>query len=119
MCPMSCCYFDHYQADPDSEPKAIGGFTPLNKVYAFEPIPDELPDDLHGHILGAQGNVWTEYMPSSDHVEYMTFPRLCALSEVLWSPGGTHSWDDFLIRLRPHLRRLDRVGVNYSRHGLS
>jgi len=115
MCPMSHCYFDHYQADPDKEPKAIGGFSPLEKVYAFNPIPDDLPDEYHGRILGAQGNVWTEYMPNSDHVEYMTFPRMCALSEVLWSPVDSRSWDDFLERMRSHLGRLEKLGVNYRR----
>lgn len=118
MCPMSHCYFDHYQAGPDGEPKAIGGFSPLDKVYAFEPIPDNLPRELHRRILGAQGNVWTEYMPNADHVEYMTFPRLCALAEVLWSPRETRSWEDFIARLDGHLRRLDQIGVNYRRPSL-
>jgi hexosaminidase len=115
MCPGSHCYFDHYQAEPSGEPKAIGGFTPLDKIYAFEPIPDDLPAELHGRILGGQGNVWTEYMHDTAHVEYMTFPRLCALAEVLWSPTGGRSYDEFVKRLRDHLGRLDRLGVNYRR----
>ena len=115
MCPMSHCYFDHYQAEPGGEPKAIGGFTPLEKVYAFEPIPQGLPAELHGRILGAQGNVWTEYMFDADHVEYMTFPRLCALAEVLWSPAVGRAGEDFVNRLRSHLSRLDRLGVKYRR----
>ena len=115
MCPMPFCYFDHYQADPDKEPKAIGGFTPLDRVYEFDPIPDDLQDNLLSNILGAQGNVWTEYMPDTDHVEYMTFPRLCALSEVLWTQRESRSRDDFLSRLSTHLGRLDRIGVNYRR----
>jgi hexosaminidase len=113
MCPMSHCYFDHYQADPAGEPKAIGGFTPLRKVYEFEPIPKDLPNDMHRNILGAQGNVWTEYMTSTEHIEYMTLPRLCALAEVLWSPMELRSWDNFAVRLHSHLRYLDRLGVNY------
>jgi hexosaminidase len=117
MCPMSHCYFDHYQGEPCGEPRAIGGFTPLDKVYAFEPIPADLPRDLHARILGAQGNVWTEYMPDSRHVEYMALPRLCALAEVLWSPLAVRSWDDFSARLGTHVRRLDRLDVNYRRGG--
>ena len=115
MCPMSHCYFDHYQADPESEPKAIGGFSPLDKVYGFEPIPDELPEEFHARIIGGQGNVWTEYMSDTERVEYMTFPRLCALSEVLWSPRTARSWDSFAARLNEHLKRLDRIGVNYRK----
>jgi hexosaminidase len=115
MCPMSHCYFDHYQADPATGPKAIGGFTPLEKIYAFEPIPEDLPAELHRHVLGGQGNVWTEYMHDTNHVEYMTFPRLCALAEVLWSPSAGRSFEDFQERLPVHLKRLDRLGVNYHR----
>jgi hexosaminidase len=114
MTPMSHCYFDHYQAKKN-EPKAIGGFTPLERVYSFEPAPTDLPRELTRHVLGAQGNVWTEYMPDTNHMEYMVFPRLCALSEVLWSPQESHSLADFLDRLKLHLKRLDRLHVNYRR----
>jgi hexosaminidase len=112
MTPMSHCYFDHYQAE-DDEPKAIGGFTPLETVYAFEPIAPDLPQEFVEHVLGAQGNVWTEYMHDTKHVEYMVFPRLCALSEVVWSPQSSRNLDDFLMRMKQHLKRLDRLGVNY------
>jgi hexosaminidase len=112
MTPMSHCYFDHYQGK-ENEPKAIGGFTPLEKVYAFEPVLADLPPELAPHVLGAQGNVWTEYLPDTDHMEYMVFPRLCALSEVLWSPQENRSLPDFLDRLKLHLKRLDRLNVNY------
>lgn len=112
MCPMSHCYFDHYQAK-ENEPKAIGGFTPLEKVYDFEPIPDGSPNELTSHVIGAQANVWTEYMQTESHVEYMAFPRLCALSEVLWSQRDLRSFTDFLKRLTPHLRILKSLGVNY------
>ncbi len=112
MTPMSHCYFDHYQAK-ENEPKAIGGFTPLEAVFSFEPIPADLPQELVQHVLGAQGNVWTEYMPDTDHMEYMVFPRLCALSEVLWSPQEARSLPDFLDRLKLHLKWLDRLHVNY------
>ncbi len=114
MTPMSHCYFDHYQAK-ENEPKAIGGFTPLEKIYSFEPVPADLPQELESQVLGAQGNVWTEYMPDTDHMEYMVFPRLCALSEVLWSPKQSRSLPDFIARLRLHLKQLDRLHVNYRR----
>ena len=112
MTPMSCCYFDHYQGKAN-EPKAIGGFTPLETVCAFEPVPQGLPPELVHHVLGAQGNVWTEYMTDTRHVEYMVFPRLCALAEVVWSPPETRSLTDFLGRLAIHLRRLEELHVNY------
>ncbi len=114
MTPMSHCYFDHYQGK-ESEPKAIGGYTTLETVYSFEPVPTDLPQELARHVLGAQGNVWTEYMPDTNHMEYMVFPRLCALCEVLWSPQEARSLPDFLDRLKHHLRRLDNLGVNYRR----
>jgi hexosaminidase len=114
MTPMSHCYFDHYQGR-DGEPKAIGGYTPLEKVYFFEPIPADMQPDMAQHVLGAQGNVWTEYMPDANHVEYMVFPRLCALAEVLWSPQDNRSLPNFLERLRLHLKRLDTLNVNYRR----
>ncbi len=114
MTPYSHVYFDYYQSrDRSREPLAIGGFTPLSKVYEFEPVPPELGPDEAKHILGAQGNVWTEYMKTPEHVEYMVFPRLLALSEVVWSPSETRDWEGFLERLPAHLRRLDALGVNY------
>ncbi len=113
MTPTSHCYFDYYQADPEQEPLAIGGLTPLDTVYGFEPIPEALSPDEARHVLGAQGNVGTEYMPTTDDVEYMAFPRMLALSEVVWSPRDARSWSDFVRRLPSHLRRLDALGVNY------
>ncbi len=88
MTPGSHCYFDHYQVDKEfqkDEPLAIGGFTSVEKVYSYDPIPEELSEDKHKYILGAQGNVWTEYITTPEHVEYMVLPRLTALSEVLWT----------------------------------
>ncbi len=113
MTPTSHCYFDYYQADPEQEPLAIGGLTPLDTVYDFEPIPEALSPDEARHVLGAQGNVWTEYMATTDDVEYMVFPRMLALSEVVWSPRDARNWNDFVRRLPRHLRRLDALGVNY------
>ena len=116
MSPTSFCYFDYYQSrDQRAEPRAGGGFIPLNKVYAFEPIPTGLDPELQPHILGGQGNVWTEYIPHFRQVEYMAFPRLCALSEVLWSPKDSRNWGGFTNRLAVHEQRLDFLEVNYRR----
>jgi hexosaminidase len=118
MTPLKDCYLDHYQSkDQEHEPHAIGGYLPLTQIYEFEPMPANIEPGDEGHILGAQGNCWTEYMPSLKHVEYMIFPRLCALSEVVWSPKDSRNWDDFTRRLPADLHRLDELGVNY-RHGL-
>jgi len=119
MTPNTFCYFDLYQSRNRSvEPPALGGYLPLNKVYSFEPIPAELEPKFHHHILGTQGNVWTEYIPSLRHVEYMAFPRLCALAEVAWSSKEDRDGEDFAQRLRVHLRRLDQLGVNYRKEDL-
>jgi len=83
LTPTSHAYFDYYQADLEDEPLAIGGFLPLKKVYGFDPIPSELTEKETQFVLGAQGNVWTEYMPTTDQVEYMAFPRMLAMSEVV------------------------------------
>ncbi|MFO7893762.1 MAG: family 20 glycosylhydrolase [Longimicrobiales bacterium] len=113
MTPVSHLYFDYYQGDPAFEPLAIGGFTPLERVYAFEPVPEELGPKAARHVLGPQANVWTEYMQSGDHVEYMVFPRMLALSEVAWSPTAARDWDHFLARLPAQIQRLARLRVNY------
>lgn len=115
MTPGSHCYFDHYQADPDFEPKAIGGMTTLKKVYAFEPIPEELNEAEAKHILGAQGNVWTEFIPTPAHAEYMAVPRMIALAEVVWSPRNLRNWTNFRSRLSDQFKRLDCMKVNYSK----
>jgi hexosaminidase len=114
MSPLADCYFDHYQSlDHSKEPFAIGGYLPLRQVYEFEPIPKDLAPEYQGHILGAQANVWTEYMPSFKHVQYMVFPRLFALAEVAWSPKTSRNWDDFSRRARVDCLRLDELGVNH------
>jgi len=86
---------------------------PLDTVYAFDPIPDELSSEEAVHVLGAQGNVWTEYISTSEYVEYMAFPRAIALSEVVWTPAALRDLDDFYDRLALNLRHLERLGVNY------
>ncbi|MGO8671785.1 MAG: beta-N-acetylhexosaminidase [Capsulimonadaceae bacterium] len=116
MAPTSHTYFDYYQSkDTAAEPPALGGFLPLEKVYEFEPIPAALPASFAGHILGAQAQHWSEYIPTPAQLEYMAFPRLCALAEVVWSPAESRSYPDFLDRLRVHLTRLEALGVNYRR----
>jgi len=117
MSPTDYCYFDYYQSeDRESEPTAIGGHLPVEKVYSFNPIPQELTPDQHDYILGAQANVWTEYITTFDHVEYMIFPRMLAMSEVVWSLQSKRDYQDFISRVKASQNRLDRMGVNYARH---
>ena len=114
MTPSAYCYLDHYQdLDHAVEPRAIGGYLPLSQVYSFEPIPPRLAPEMQRHILGGQGNIWTEYIPNLKHVEYMAFPRLCALAEATWSPAQSRNFEDFTRRLKMDNRRLDLLGVNY------
>ena len=116
MTPNAVCYLDHYQAkDTKNEPLAIGGYTPIEEIYNYEPIPSELDRSLHKYIIGAQGNVWTEYMKTSDHVEYMVFPRILALSEVVWADNRP-SFEDFEKKVNDTYPILDRMNINYSRH---
>ncbi|MFN4145076.1 MAG: family 20 glycosylhydrolase [Runella sp.] len=107
-------YLDHYQANPAKEPLAIGGFTPLEKVYAYNPTAD-FDASLQKYIWGIQGNLWTEYMPTSAQVEYMAFPRAIAIAETAWMPAGPKNFVDFTTRLKEHLRRLDLLQVNYAK----
>lgn len=119
MTPTSHCYFDYYQSEDTNEPLAIGGFVPLEKVYAFNPIPSELTAQDATFILGAQGNVWTEYMDTEKQVEYMVFPRILALSEVVWT-GPSQDWvstfPEFASRVESFHTRLDVLGINYANH---
>ena len=116
MTPNAVCYLDHYQAkDTKNEPLAIGGYTPIEEIYNYEPIPSELDKSLHKYIIGAQGNVWTEYMKTSDHVEYMVFPRILALSEVVWADNRP-SFEDFEKKVNDTYPILDRMNINYSQH---
>lgn len=114
MSPGNYCYFDHYQSlDYSTEPIAIACYTPLQQVYEFEPIPKGLALEKQHHILGAQANVWTEYIASQSYLDYMTFPRLSALSEVVWSARDSRNWPNFRSRLNLHLSRLDKFEVKY------
>lgn len=116
MTPGNWCYLDHYQASPETEPLAIGGLTPVEEVYSYEPLPEALSETEQKFILGAQGNVWTEYMKTPDHVEYMVYPRALALAEVVWSPREKKNYPDFLHRLRQLQPLLDTLKVNYAKH---
>ncbi|MBI1753909.1 MAG: beta-N-acetylhexosaminidase [Acidobacteria bacterium] len=112
MAPESHTYFDYYQAK-GNEPLAIGGFTPLEKAYGYDPMPAGLDAAQQRHILGVQGQLWTEFVSTPAKAEYMIWPRLAALAEVGWSPKGKRDPREFLGRLRVHLKRLDVLAVNY------
>ena len=116
LTPGSHCYFDHYQSENKDEPLAIGGFLPLEKVYSLNPIPDALTQEETKYVLGAQGNVWTEYMPNSKKVEYMVFPRILALSEVVWSNPSQKNYENFVSRVEHFHRRLNALDINYANH---
>jgi hexosaminidase len=113
MAPTSHTYFDYYQGPPETEPKAIGGNLPLEKVYAYEPIPAALTADQAKHVLGGQGQLWGEFIATESHRQYMTWPRATALAEVLWSRPQDRNYDRFLARLAEHLKRLKALNVNY------
>lgn len=116
MTPTSHCYFDYYQSENEDEPIAIGGFLPLEKVYGFNPIPEELTTEESKYVLGAQGNIWTEYIPTEKHLEYMAYPRMLALSEVVWSQTEHKNYKDFVSRLENYHQRLDALDINYANH---
>lgn len=114
MAPTNNTYLDYYQSrDQANEPLAIGGFLPLETVYAYEPVQAELEPQFASHVLGAQAQVWTEYMPGPKNVEYMAFPRLTALAEVVWTPSARKDYADYLSRLAVDLVRLQRLDVNF------
>jgi len=112
MTPTAYCYFDYNQS-LTGEPRAIGGYLPMEVVYSYDPVPAELTPQEAKHILGSQGNMWTEYMPNSKQVEYMLMPRMCALSEMVWTQQQTRNYDDFLKRMAAHYRRMAYRGVNF------
>jgi hexosaminidase len=114
MSPGTPLYFDHYQGDPDKEPIAQGGYNPLHLVYEFDPVVDSMSIEQKEHVLGAQANLWSEYVPTESHSEYMLFPRLVALSEMLWTPKEKKDWNAFTRRLENMKKRFDYLGINYS-----
>ena len=113
MTPYEYTYLCCYAGEPENEPLAQHGVLPLEKVYSYEPVPEELDSNEQKYIMGVQACLWTEYIPTTEHAEYMTFPRLCALSEIAWSTKENRNLDDFLDRLNTHFERLDNLGVNY------
>ncbi len=114
MTPTDYCYLDFYQSeDKADEPLAIGGLLTLEKTYSYEPIPPQISDDKRDLIMGIQGNIWTEYMKNARDIEYMTFPRACALAEVGWTQPCQKDEKDFLRRLKTHKLRLEALEVNY------
>ena len=117
MTPGKPCYFDHYQAkDKTKEPLAIGGFNPLDSVYGYNPTPKGLTEEESKYIMGAQGNVWTEYITDFSKVENMSMPRMAALSEALWTPVDKKNYKNFVSRLKLHSKTLDKMNVNYAKH---
>jgi hexosaminidase len=115
MSPNSHAYLDHYQADPQTQPLSIGGFLPLWKVYSYNPTPSVLTPEEARHILGFQGNIWTEYISAASHVEYMAFPRGAAIAEVGWSPNEKKNYPDFKERIIRQFKRYDGIGWNYCK----
>lgn len=115
MTPGSPLYFDHYQAGPEGEPLAFGGFNSLQKVYEYNPIPKELSEQEGKYVLGAQANVWTEFISSVSHLQYMILPRIAALAETVWTPIEKKSFIDFSKRINKHFRMYDQKGWSYSK----
>lgn len=114
MTPADPLYLDRYQGDLNAEPfAAIGSYEPLEKVYAFDPVPDSIAPDKRHHIQGAQGNLWREYLYTDDQVEYRVYPRILALAELTWTPKEEKDWPDFARRIDNAYVRLDQHGINY------
>ena len=116
MTPGEYCYFDFYQEDPEEAPLAIGGYLPLDKVYSYNPLPGELTVEEQKYIIGVQANIWGEYIQTPDYFEYMTFPRLIAMSEVQWTQPERKDFASFARRLDREFERLGYRGVNACRH---
>jgi hexosaminidase len=115
MAPTSNCYFDYYQGDWRTEPVAIGGYLPIQTVYAYEPTPDTLTDSEATHILGTQANLWAEFIPDPAKSEYVTYPRIAAIAEVGWTAKALRNWDDFALRLETQMARYTHRGIHASR----
>jgi hexosaminidase len=113
MTPTNYVYLDYYQTEPEGQPLAIGGYLPLERVYGYDPVPDELNSEEQKHILGIQGNIWTEYIAAPEHLEYMAFPRLFAIAETGWTPERLKDFEDFMARFRVLRTRYDAMGINY------
>lgn len=114
MSPTNYMYFDYYQGEPYLEPVAIGGLLTLEKVYSYEPVPDELTASEAKYIKGVQGNVWGEYIHAPEKAEYMTYPRAAALAEVGWTAPYLKNWENFKRRMETQYKRYDALNINYS-----
>lgn len=115
MTPGTHCYFDHYQGSIDLEPKAWGGYSPVSKVYQFDPVVDGMSKEQANHVLGGQANLWSEFIPNEAQSEYMIYPRIAALSEALWSPKENRSWDEFAPKMEQLFKRFDQLEINYAK----
>lgn len=115
MTPGSHTYFNSYQGKEDLEPLAGGGYLPISKVYSYEPVPEGLTNQEASHILGAQGCLWGEFIPSPEQAEYMILPRIAALAEVVWSPKESRNWPDFANRLEHQMKHYEAAGYNYAK----
>lgn len=117
MTPNTYLYFDYYQSkDTDNEPLAIGGYLPVERVYSYEPMPKSLTPDEQKYIKGVQANLWTEYIPTFSHAQYMVLPRWAALAEVQWSAPEKKDYANFLSRLPRLIQWYDAEGYNYAKH---
>ncbi|SDB79433.1 hexosaminidase [Bacteroides ovatus] len=112
MTPGAYCYLDSYQDAPYSQPEAIGGYLPLKKVYTYDPVPASLTAEQAKLVYGVQGNLWVEYIPTPEHVEYMIYPRMLALAEVAWSAPERKSWPDFHTRALSAVADLQKKGYH-------
>ncbi len=113
MTPYTYVYLDYYQSEPEGEPLAIGGYLPLEKVYSFNPMPEELTQEEQKYILGVQGNLWSEYLSTPGQMEYMVYPRMFAIAETGWTPERLKDFDDLLARLEVLKKRYDIIGIKY------
>lgn len=112
MTPESHCYLDHYQDDPETQPLAFGACVPIGQTYSYDPAPDSLGTDICKYILGVQGNVWAEYLPTYEHAEYMIYPRIIALTEVGWTPVKNKHPESFKRRINNEIRHIKAKGYN-------
>lgn len=112
LSPLHYLYLDYFQASPSKEPLAHDGYTPLKKVFTYNPLPDSLDNVVSSHILGVQGNLWTEWISNKKHLEYMLFPRAMAVAELGWSYGNMRSWEDFRDCVDIHITNLRNKGIN-------
>lgn len=113
LAPTEYCYLDYYQADPKTQPLAFNGYISLVKAYSFDPMPSGLSSGEQQRILGGQANLWTEYINTYEHAEYMLLPRLCALAECFWTPVEQKDWPRFMLKMEHHKVRLHANGYNY------